>query len=138
MKVFFDTNVYVAEALSGDAAQRMLAATVKAAWRISISPYVLDEIEQVMSVQLRFSRRFAFLTRQRAKRRATLVEPGPSRHQVPGDPGDSPILQAAIAASVDILVTNDAVLLGLSPYEGLEILSMSSYYRLLLDRRLLA
>ncbi len=138
MKIFFDTNVYVAEALSGDAAQRMLAATVKAAWRISISSYVLDEIEQVMSVQLGFSRRFAFLTRQRAKRRANLVEFGSSRHQVPGDPGDSPILQAAIAAGVDILVTNDAVLLALSPYEGLEILSMSSYYRLLLDRGLLA
>jgi len=137
MKVFFDSNVYVAEALSGEAAQRLLEATAKAAWRIFISPYVLDEIERVLAVQLGFSRRFAFLTRRRARRRATLVEPGSSRHRVPGDPGDSPILQAALAASADLLVTNDAVLLALSPYESLRILSMSGYYRLLVDRRLL-
>ncbi len=127
----------MAEALSGDVAERILAATSKAAWRIAISSYVLDEIERVLAVQLGFSRRLAFLTRRRARRRATLVEPGTSRHQVPGDPGDSPILQAAMAAGADFLVTNDAVLLGLSPYEGLKIISMTDYYRLLVDRRLL-
>src|SRR5262245_9071181 len=127
MKVFFDTNVYVAEALLGDAARRMLEATSKVAWRIFISPYVLDEIERVMAVQLGFSRRFAFLTRRRARRRTALIEPTPSRHQVPGDPEDSPILQAALAAGAHFLVTNDTALLSLSSYEGLKIVSMSEY-----------
>lgn len=128
----------MAEALGGDVAERILAATSNAAWRISISPYVLDEIERVLAVQLDFSRRLAFLTRRRARRRATLVEPVSSRHQVSGDPGDSPILQAAMVAGADFLVTNDAVLLALSPYEGLKVISMSDYYRLLIDRGLLA
>lgn len=73
MKVFFDTNVYVAEALLGDAAARMLEATSRASWRIFISPYTLDEIERVMVERLRSSRRFALLTRKRARRRAILV-----------------------------------------------------------------
>ena len=34
MKIFFDTNVYVAEALVGGAAEAMLSATANAAWRI--------------------------------------------------------------------------------------------------------
>jgi putative PIN family toxin of toxin-antitoxin system len=138
MKVFFDTNVYVAEALLGDAAARMLEASSRASWRIFISPYVLDEIERVMVERLGCARRFALLTRRRARRRAIIVEPAPSRHQVPEDPDDSPILQAALAAGADFLVTNDADLLSLSPYEGLRILSMSDYYRLLQDSRLLA
>jgi uncharacterized protein len=137
MKVFFDTNVYVAEALLGDAAARMLEATSRASWRIFISPYVLDEIERIMVERLDASRRFALLTSKRARRRAILVEPAPSRHRVPGDPDDSPILQAALAAGADFLVTNDAVLLSLSPYEGLRILSMSNYLRLLQDGQLL-
>jgi len=33
MKVFFDTNVYVAEALLGSAAERMVEATSNASWR---------------------------------------------------------------------------------------------------------
>ena len=139
MKVFFDTNVYVAEALLGDAAGRMLEATLKASWRIFTSSHVLGEIERVMVERLGFSRRFALLTRRRVKRRAILVEPArSSRHRVPGDPDDSPILQAALAAGADYLVTNDTHLLALSGYEGLQILSMSDYYRLLQDRQLLA
>jgi putative PIN family toxin of toxin-antitoxin system len=138
MKVFFDTNVYVAEALLGDAAERMLEATRKASWRIFTSSYVLAETERVVE-RLGLSRRFAFLTRRRAERRAILVEPArSSRHRVPGDPDDSPILQASLAAGADYLVTNDTALLTLSGYEGLRILSMSDYYRLLQDSQLLA
>jgi hypothetical protein len=33
MKVFFDTNVYVAEALLGEAAEQMLEATERVSWR---------------------------------------------------------------------------------------------------------
>ena len=137
MKIFFDTNVYVAEALLGAAAERILEATSRASWRIFTSPYVLDEIERVMLTHLGTARRFALLTRRRARRRATLIDPPPARHRVPDDPNDSPILQAALAAGVDYLITNDVDLLSLSPYEGLRILSMSDYYRLLEDRHLL-
>lgn len=139
MKVFFDTNVYVAEALLGDAAERMLEATRRASWRIFTSSYVLAEIERVVE-RLGHSRRLALLTRKRAKRHAILVEHAhSSRHRVPGDPDDSPVLQVALAAGADYLVTNDtALLLSLSGYEGLRILSMSDYYRLLQDRQLLA
>jgi predicted nucleic acid-binding protein len=71
------------------------------------------------------------LSRQRIVRRATLVVPAPSRHAVPRDPNDSPILQAALAAGVDYLVTNDRHLLELNPYEGLNILTMGDYTQLM-------
>lgn len=138
MKVFFDTNVYVAEALLGGAAERMVEATSNASWRVFISRYVLEETERVMVERLGFSHRFARLTRKRVRRRATLVEPAPSRHRVPADPDDSPILRAALAANVDYLVTNDPDLLELSPYEGVRIVSMSDYHRLLQDHGHLA
>jgi len=52
MKVFFDTNVYVAEALLGGAAERIVAATLEARWRIFSSDYVLDETERVLGEKL--------------------------------------------------------------------------------------
>jgi len=82
MKVFFDTNVYVAEALLGGAAERIVAATREARWRIFSSSYVLDETERVLSEKLDFSRRFGRMTRQRARRRATLIAPRASRHRI--------------------------------------------------------
>lgn len=137
MRVFFDTNVYVAEAILGEAAERMVEATQRASWRIYCSTVVLDEVERVLTVKLGFSRRFALLTQNRIIRRARLVEADVAIHDVPDDPADTPILSAAVAAGVDYLVTNDAHLLTLDPYRGLRIISMSEYQRLLVHEGLL-
>jgi predicted nucleic acid-binding protein len=86
-----------------------------------------------MTEKLGFSRRLARLTRERARRRAAVVVPASSRHSVTQDPADSPILRAALVARADILVTNDAHLLELNPYEGLRICTMTDYFSLLVD-----
>lgn len=133
MKVFFDTNVYVAEALLGSAAEKMLATTVKARWRIFVSGYVLDETYRVLTKKFALSQRFARLTRERIRRRAVLVAPPVSGHRVPNDPADGPVLRAALASGADLLVTNDAHLLVLNPFQGLKITSMTDYFDFLVD-----
>lgn len=87
--------------------------------------------------KLGFSRRLAALSRQRTLRRASPVDPPPSRHQVPDDPNDSPILRAALYAGADYLVTNDRHLLTMNPYEGLSIISIGNYERVLKEAGLL-
>lgn len=129
---FFDTNVYIAEALLGEAAEALLTATIKASWRIFMSDYVLDEVERVLVEDLSFSPRLAQLTRRRCVRRSIHVPERLSHHTVPDDPADSPILRAAVNASVDYLVTNDIHLLDLHPYEGFRIISMTEFYQLLI------
>jgi putative PIN family toxin of toxin-antitoxin system len=136
MKIFFDTNVYVAEALLGETAEEMLSATEKANWRVYASAYLLDELERVLTQELSFSRRLALLSRGKIIRRANIVEPRASHHDVPLDAADTPILRAAASAGVDYLVTNDRHLLDLDPYEGLRIISMTQYYQLLVNEGL--
>jgi putative PIN family toxin of toxin-antitoxin system len=137
MKVFFDTNVYIAEAILGQTAERLVEATQKASWRVYVSDYVLDEVHRVLTTKLGFSKRFAVLTQGRIIRRSILVSELATRHPVPDDPADSPILSAAAGAGADYLVTNDAHLLRLDPYHGLQIISMSSYLQLLVREGLL-
>jgi len=137
MRIFFDTNVYVAEAILGQAAERMVEATQQGSWRIYCCDVVLDEVVRVLTVRLGFSQRFAMLTQNRIIRRARLVESGVAPHTVPNDPTDNPILGAAVAARADYLVTNDAHLLALNPYRGLRIVSMHEYHQLLVHEGLL-
>jgi predicted nucleic acid-binding protein len=73
------------------------------------------------------------LSRKRIIRRASMAEPGASHLEVPLDVADTPILRAAIAASVDYLVTNDRHLLDLDPYEGVRIVSMTQYHQMLIN-----
>jgi predicted nucleic acid-binding protein len=101
VKVFFDTNVYVAEALLGQVAEEVVETTERTSWRIYASNYLLDELERVLVEKLGFSLRLAHLSRRRIIHRAKMVAPRVSRHAVPRDPADSPILSAALDAGVD-------------------------------------
>lgn len=135
MKTFFDSNVYIAEALLGKAAERMISATIRGRWRIYCSDYVVEEVGQVMQ-RLGFSGRLAALTKRRIQRRSTFVACSSSRHSVATDPRDSPIIQAALACGADYLVSNDRHLLDLDPYEGLRVISMDVYLDVLKHRGL--
>ncbi|MCC6358865.1 MAG: putative toxin-antitoxin system toxin component, PIN family [Phycisphaerales bacterium] len=137
MKVVFDTNVYVAEALGGETATAILAATCRASWRIFVSQYILDELTTVMIEDLALPRRSATLAVIRVVRRARTIEPIPSRHGVREDPADSEILRTGLRAGADIIVTNDRHLLALDPYEGIQVASMAAYRRILEERGLL-
>ncbi len=119
--------------LLGGAAEQMVAATIGARWRIFCSAYVLDETERVLTEKLCFSPRFGRLTRERTRRRATLVFPPASHHSVSADPADSPVLCATLAAGADLLVTNDTHLLALNPYQSLRIISMTDYFNMLVN-----
>lgn len=138
MKVFFDTNVYVAEALLGEGVVRMLDAVITARWRIYASRFVVDELGRVLVDQLGFGRRLAVLSQRRIVRRSTLVEGRTSSAEVPGDPDDSPILRAALESGADFLVTNDRHLLALNPYEGLRIIRIADFVELLREQGLLS
>ena len=137
MKIFFDTNVYVAEALDGRAAADMVRATWKAGWRIHASQFVLDETRRVLMEVFEFPSSLAENTTGHIKRHAQIFDPPPSRHEVPDDPNDGPILRAALASGADYLITNDRHLLVLNPYTGLRIISMAAYHDVLMTEGLL-
>jgi putative PIN family toxin of toxin-antitoxin system len=130
MKVFFDTNVYVAEALLGKGAARIMAGMKRGRHRIYVNGYVLDEIVHVLVDYLGFSKRLASLTRRKVRLRAAQIE-GHSKARVPDDPKDSPVLKAALACGAHYLVSNDRHLLSLDPYESLRIVSMEQFLDIL-------
>lgn len=136
MKVVFDTNVYVAEALDGETARSILNSTERAAWRVYVSQYIIDELRAVMIEDLGLARRSAAIATLRVLRRASFVKFSPSRHVVPQDPADSEVLRTALQSGADYLVTNDHHLLDLHPYEGLQVISMAQYRTLLESRGL--
>jgi putative PIN family toxin of toxin-antitoxin system len=136
MKVFFDANVYVAEALFGEGAERIMHAMARGRWRIYVNQYVVDETAHVLADYLGKSKRFIVLTKERILQRSALVE-GYSRARVPKDPKDTPVLQGALACGAHFLITNDRHLLALDPYESLRIVSMDTFIQLLKTRGLI-
>jgi putative PIN family toxin of toxin-antitoxin system len=138
MKIVFDTNIYVSLALHPEKAGKLaFETTLLARWRVYVSDYLLGEFSRVMVHELGRSPREVDYIRRSIAGACTNVSLVPSRHVVPSDPDDTPILQTALVANADYLVTRDSHLLSLNPYERLRIVSLASYYRLLEDRGLL-
>ena len=136
MKIFFDTNVYVSEAIGGRGAELLIRATLAGRWRIYCSDYVQDELARVLTEDMGLSPRLVELARSKLSKRSVLVS-RTSSATVPEDAKDKPILQVALGCGADYLVTNDRHLLALDPFQSLRIISMDSYFELLRGEGLL-
>lgn len=133
MKVLFDSNIHISDAIFGGAAGRAIDATVDARWKIFISESILAEMRRVICDKFNRTKAFANSVSHALRENYELADEPRTHHQVPGDPNDTPILRAALAAGVDYLVTRDAKLLALNPTESIRIITLTDYLHILQD-----
>jgi putative PIN family toxin of toxin-antitoxin system len=128
-RIVIDTNVYVSRLLRE---QSVPGQAVGRAWREAttlVSSATLDELRAVLSRQkfVRYIRPESvepFLAK--VWQLATLVSiPSPIR--ACRDPRDDKFLEVAVHGRADLIVTGDADLLALHPFQGIAILSPAAY-----------
>ena len=133
MKVLFDSNVHVSAAVYGGAGARAVRVTLRAHWKVFISEFILDETRRIIRDKFGRSPAIVNSTIDTLSDVCEIVEEQRAKHHVPGDPNDTPILRAALAAGVDYLVTRDAELLALNPTESVRISTLAEYLHILED-----
>jgi len=111
LKVVFDTNVYISEALFDALAEVIVGAGRAEMFSVYISDFIVREIRNVLLNHFHTTRRFASLTERRALRFARLVPTRQRRFKEVLDQKDHPVLETAINAGADYLVTGDRHLL---------------------------
>lgn len=129
MKLVVDTNTLISGALWEGPAARLLEAVAEGKARLTMSPVLLAEFADVVS-RPRFVERIVAkattpdnLTRKLGHE-VTIVTPAPL--PLPPelrDPKDLPVLECAVAARVDAIVSGDKDLLDLASFEGIPIIS---------------
>ena len=129
MIVVFDTNVFVsALTLPGGRADQALRKIIAGEDSLALSRPIMDELLSVLA------RKFA-RDREELARVAVflsdlgeIVEPEISVSVLVDEP-DNRILECALAAGADIIVTGDRAMLAAGEFEGVRILSLSDYLR---------
>ena len=127
MRVVFDTNIFVsAFAMPGGAADRALHRVIAGQDVLFISHAILSELTRVLS------QKFGHEPEQLARTAVFLAEAGElvrprARIRVLADEPDNRILECAIAARADAVVTGDRAMLALKSYRDIEILSLKTY-----------
>ncbi len=130
MRVVFDTNIYVsAFAIPGGHAEEAYLSAIQGRFKLFTSVPILTETATVLQTKFEWSEEKARALVQAISRVATVVSGG-TRLQVVRDEPDNRILECAIKAQAEFIVTGDRQLLALSQYEGVKILRLADFLRL--------
>jgi putative PIN family toxin of toxin-antitoxin system len=137
MRVVLDTNVVVSAAVN----PKGPPAEVIRAWRSGsfewvTSPALLDELERTLHSP-RVRRYMAWGEEEVVqfvsvvRLRAEVVSPTHRIDAISADPSDNRVLEAAVAAQADYVVSGDHHLLELKTYEGVPIVSPARFVAIL-------
>lgn len=131
MYVVFDTNIYVsAFAIPDGHAEEAYLAAIHGRFNLFTSVSILTETATVLQNKFDWSEDKARALVQAISHVATVVTSG-TRLQVVRDEPDNRILECAVKAHADFIVTGDRQLLALIQYEGVKILRLADFLSLL-------
>ncbi len=131
MKIVCDTNVLVSGMLFRGHPRRIVTLAAQARLTNITSPALLREVEAVLA-RPKFGLRPGQVDQILALFRDTfeLVHPAGRLDVIAADPADNRVLEAALAASADIIVFGDRHLLALKEWRGIRMLSPAAFVSL--------
>ena len=124
LKVVFDTNIFVmAAGMPGGYIDYWLefATPPERRFWLYTSPAILNEAQEKLEVRVHLERPLAVEYIERIKNIATVVNPSIKLQVVKNDPDDNIILECAVQAQADLIISADKDLLKLKRYKQIQI-----------------
>lgn len=122
-RVVFDANVYVGASSPGAYSVEWLeaASRLNRSFDVYTSEDILTEVQLVLCKKMRFSKSEAKSCVDELRRYAVVVEPTERIEVIERDPDDNKILECAVAARADIVISADRDLLQLRGFRGITV-----------------
>ena len=127
MKVVFDTNVFVsALTLPDGRGDQALRKIIEGEDSLALSKQILDELLSVLARKFVRNREELARVAVFLSNLGEIVEPAESLTVLADEP-DNRIVECALAANAQLIVTGDRAMLALGEYQGIRIISLSAY-----------
>jgi putative PIN family toxin of toxin-antitoxin system len=126
-RVVIDTNIYISALNFGGRADDVLALARAGAIEIHISPAIIDEIVGVLARKFGWSAPRIREATRAINEFTILVHPTEQVNLVWEDEADNRILECALAAGADTIITGDHHLLQLERFRGIPITGPSEF-----------
>jgi len=133
-KVVLDTNTIISGILWDGNEARVIEKAEKGEVKLFMSPKLVEELEGVLKRE-KFTRKLegkeSTVEQSVAKIAliATLIEPAKKINIIKDDPDDNRVLECAVSASADVIISGDKHLLELKTYSGIDIMSAGDFLR---------
>ena len=127
MRAVFDTNIFIsAFAIPGSRAETALIKVVEGRVQLAISQAIIHEILDVLARKFDRNREELARVAVYLSEVAEVVMPR-RRLKVLRDEPDNRILECAVTAKAEVIVTGDQAMLELGEYRGIRILSLRDF-----------
>jgi putative PIN family toxin of toxin-antitoxin system len=132
MRVVLDTNVLISAVVYGGIPREILQAAIAGTITLSISDALIQELQGVLQ-RPQFSLSIHFVQNTVAELTAVADWVMPQKHHsvIETDPSDNLVIDCAIAAEADYLVTGDNHLLRLGRYGNVQIITPQNFVSML-------
>lgn len=135
MRVVLDTNVIVSGLNFPGNERLVLDMARRGRFDLYLSPFILEEVDGVLVRKFGWPQERSSEARRTLEEAATVIEPHRSLSSTTSSQADNRILECAVSASADYLVTGDRQhLLPLKEHEGTRILNAPRFLAALGER----
>lgn len=128
LRVVADTNIYISAFNFGGVADRIVQEAQEDAFALFVSPAILNEVQDVLIRKFKWSELYADEVVRNILGFAQLVNPRQRLNVIKADPADNRILECAVSAEADLIVTGDKLLQQLRSFRGIVIVSPSQFF----------
>jgi putative PIN family toxin of toxin-antitoxin system len=127
-RVTADTNIFISGLnFRGGKPFQLLELARAGKINLTVSKAILDEVADVLARKFDFTPADIVEARQWITGMARTVKPAVQLDVIKEDPPDNRILECAVAAGSDYIVTGDKDLLRLGRYDSIRVLSVSDF-----------
>ena len=127
INVTADTNIYISALQFGGVPGQFLLAARRRRFELAISSPILNETQRVLHEKFSWTDEMRQLAASRLSRITTLVHPTRTLSVIVEDPDDDRILECAVAARSQFIVSGDNHLLRLGSHDGIQIIKVADF-----------
>lgn len=127
LRVVLDTNVLVSALLFHGPPNALVHLVLDGKLAPATSSPLLEELRRVLTTKFRYPAQVADLIHTEWNALCTIVEPTIQFSEIPADPTDNRVLECAVSAHADVIVSGDCHLLALNSFRGILILSPQAF-----------
>lgn len=121
MRIVVDTNVIISALVFGGLPRRILDLAAEGIYQLYCSEFIRNEVERVLEEKFAWSREQICSRTEVVFSWATMVRPSMLLASVKDDPDDDRILECAIEAKADAIISGDHHLLHLGSFQNIPI-----------------
>jgi len=128
LRVVLDTNVLISAILFGGKPRRILEKAIRGEIRLCLSEPMLEELKGVLQrSKFDYSPEMIQIILTELMSISDFVNPSETINIVAEDPEDNRILECAVAANADYVITGDSHLLKLNKYLNIDVLNVAVF-----------